>query len=93
MFFICLLIQTLAVQAHAQTDEPAQSRERMTVSLVTAAPGREVYQLEGHSALRLRKEVADTAMTGLWRPLYDVAVNRGPVCEGGNGLYGAGLSV
>ena len=77
MFFICLLIQTLAVQAHAQTEAPVQPRERMTVSLVTAAPGREVYQLEGHSALRLRKEVADTAMTGLWRPLYDVAVNWG----------------
>lgn len=69
---ISAMLTAYAIEPH-ETD----SRERLTVSLVTAAPGKEVYQLEGHSALRLRKEVADSLAHTGWRPLYDVAVNWG----------------
>lgn len=66
-----------AADSQAHTPEINEPVERMEVSLVTAAPGKEVYQLEGHSALRMRKEVADTAWAGGWRKIYDVAVNWG----------------
>ena len=36
------------------------------VSLITCAPGKEIYQLEGHSALRIKRPGS-----------YDVAVNWG----------------
>lgn len=79
------VVSALAISA-AETEEPTSLQsgnnapaitERLNVSIVTAAPGKEVYQLEGHSALRMRKEVSDTTMHGGWRQAYDVAVNWG----------------
>ena len=58
--FIYLLTGLCAIAdtpAHNQPDSVASNPD-IRVSLITCAPGREVYQLEGHTALRLKKEAA-----------------------------------
>jgi len=75
------MIMTLAavcVQATAQPHSgnafqaAPPTRPEMRVSMLTCAPGREVYQLEGHTALRLQRDGDD-----LGRQPYDVVVNWG----------------
>lgn len=63
LFLLCTLPQS--VGAHTAQTAPSDSCG-LVVSLVTAAPGSEIYQLEGHSALRLRRPGG-----------YDLAVNWG----------------
>ncbi len=53
LFLISVIIITslLPVAANGAADRPTG---RITVSLLTCAPGNRIYELEGHSALRLR---------------------------------------
>lgn len=50
----------------------AESTAALRVSLLTCAPGREVYQLEGHTALRLIETPDSTTQND-----YDIVVNWG----------------
>ncbi|MDE6528369.1 MAG: DUF4105 domain-containing protein [Muribaculaceae bacterium] len=72
---IALLLLTLCgATIKASTIQPhdtAPAPQPLRVSLITCAPGREVYQLEGHTALRLTKD----SITG--NPGYDHVVNWG----------------
>lgn len=65
----CLSLQALTATAPADTTHSKPSPVR--VSLITCAPGREVYQLEGHTALRLTREPE------AGHPGYDHVVNWG----------------
>lgn len=69
---LCVLTAAPAVRAQQRflpAPDPADSA--ITVSLLTCSPGAEVYELEGHSALRLKYVCADPAGA------IDVAVNWG----------------
>ncbi len=46
------------------TKNPAEPDSTLTVSLLTAAPGDDIYELEGHAALRLKRSTYD--MTVNW---------------------------
>ena len=46
------------------TKKPAEPDSTLTVSLLTAAPGDDIYELEGHAALRLKSSTYD--MTVNW---------------------------
>jgi hypothetical protein len=72
---LLLPVQAAEVVVPTQIKEP-QHTDSLVASIVTAAPGREVYQLEGHAALRLRKFTTDS-VTAQPRQVYDVAVNWG----------------
>lgn len=51
----CVVAAICSVTAQTRIlPEPADSAETITVSLITCAPGGEVYELEGHSGLRLQ---------------------------------------
>jgi len=65
------LILCLLPTAHSAAAAPADSVPELRVSLLTCAPGKEVYQLEGHTALRLTKSPATNAIG------YDLVVNWG----------------
>lgn len=65
--FITFALALSGLHASAQT--PSEGRGNavpLVVSIVTAAPGSEIYQLEGHSAIRLQRPGR-----------YDLAVNWG----------------
>lgn len=47
------------------------------VSLLTCSPGREIYQLEGHTALRLTKTDSLNEAGEVFEPGYDAVVNWG----------------
>ncbi len=69
---LCVLTATPAVRAQQRfLPVPDPACTPITVSLLTCSPGAEVYELEGHSALRLQYVSADPAGA------VDVAVNWG----------------
>lgn len=57
--FIIALAAGLLTVAKAQFSVPASTDSVISVSLLTAAPGQEVYQLEGHSGLRFQTTGSD----------------------------------
>lgn len=60
-----LIIITLLgcwISSAAQNILPFSPSDSLTVSLLTAAPGREVYQLDGHTALRIQSPEADVTV-------------------------------
>ncbi len=69
--FIALVISTFTPMPASAAAEPANEHGPLRVSLLTCAPGREIYQLEGHTALRLVREA------GNGREGYDNVVNWG----------------
>ncbi len=74
---IILLCIAATGQSVRAAENALRPDETIRVSLVTAGPGKEVYQLEGHTALRMRKDIADTLAAGGMRTVYDLAVNWG----------------
>lgn len=57
MIFFFLGLQAFGLESGK--DSVSDGRE-LTVSLITCAPGRDVYELCGHSALRIRGEGMDS---------------------------------
>lgn len=56
---------------------PADKGGDIRVSLLTCSPGREIYQLEGHTALRLTKTDTLNDAGEVVQPGYDAVVNWG----------------
>lgn len=58
-----LLAWVLSMQTHGAEQSPAMpvsSPDTMTVSLITCYPGKQVYELYGHSAIRIRNAEFDS---------------------------------
>ncbi len=57
---VALAVSTLTVKAQFSPDTAQTAADTTArISLLTAAPGKEVYQLEGHSGLRMRYDGRD----------------------------------
>ena len=76
-FLIRLLTVISAIFLTLPQSDASASGGDLRISLLTCGPGKDIYQLEGHAALRITKTETTNEKGEVVAPAYDAVVNWG----------------